>query len=416
MAPIFSWLTAVLPLIISTTRSTPIVTAAIAAATNSVSQSPNFIRGVNIGGWLVLEPWITPDVVAGTNAIDQWTFDSTPGTTSMLENHWSTFFTEADVHSISGFGLNAMRIPIGFWAYDNRGTPYRSGADAYLSRAVGWARSAGLKVWIDLHGAPGSQNGEVHSGHKGAADWQKGNNLNQTISILQTIASKYGTIANSDVVIGLELVNEPSTSNGISFAKTEQWVLDAYTAVRSTTENKKLQIIIHDSFLPASAWSAVSSQISAKNGIAAIDTHPYQLYTDADNALNQDQHVTKACAWSSTVFSPWKNLNIPTYAGEWSANTNVCINPDGSTLAGSVTATTCKVSGCQCLADTDSAKWGAASVRQVRRFVDAQLQTFEENSSGYFFWNWKGPSGWNFQSGVQQGWIPNPVTEYEKVC
>lgn len=61
-----------------------------------------------------------------------------------------------------------IRIGIGFWAYDNAGTPYHSGADTYLSKAIQWAKNAGLLVTIELHGAPGSQNGDVNSGHVGS--------------------------------------------------------------------------------------------------------------------------------------------------------------------------------------------------------------------------------------------------------
>ena len=73
------------------------------------SPSSAFIRGVNIGGWLILEKWLNPDVFtgAGANAVDQWTFDSTSGAQAALQNHWSTFFTQADVQSLQSTGINA---------------------------------------------------------------------------------------------------------------------------------------------------------------------------------------------------------------------------------------------------------------------------------------------------------------------
>ena len=37
----------------------------------------------------------------------------------------------------------------------------------YLKRLVTWADEIGLKVVLDLHGAPGSQNGMDHSGRRG---------------------------------------------------------------------------------------------------------------------------------------------------------------------------------------------------------------------------------------------------------
>ena len=71
---------------------------------------PSVIRGVNIGNWLVLEKWMdTTNLFSGAfaNAVDQWTFDSTPGALQALQNHWSTWFTESDVQILAGWGINA---------------------------------------------------------------------------------------------------------------------------------------------------------------------------------------------------------------------------------------------------------------------------------------------------------------------
>jgi glucan 1,3-beta-glucosidase len=374
------------------------------------------IRGLNIGAWLVLEKWITPSLFESTNAIDQWTFDSLPGAKAKLYEHWSTFFRQDDVKKIASTGINALRFPIGFWAYDNVGTPYKSGADAYLERAIQWSRESRLKVWIDLHGAPGSQNGNDHSGHAGPVEWQKGNNLQKTIDVLITITKKYGTNGYRDVVAGIQVINEPNSWGNNNFSITKAWTVQAYRAVRAAAQNKNLQFIMHDSFQEPENWADVLAQLSKENGKFAMDTHPYQLYTDADNALNQDQHVAKVCAYSTNLLAPYHNANIPIYAGELSANTNVCVNPDGSTVQGTSTVMHCRIAGCQCVADTDPARWNPPTKRQVRRFVDAQLQTFEKWGDGYFFWNWKGPGGWNFLDGVAQGWIPNPVSKYEAAC
>jgi hypothetical protein len=58
------------------------------------------------------------------------------------------------------FRLNHVRIPIGYWAYDvGPSEPYISGQHNYLLKAIAWAATYNLKVIVDLHGAPGSQNG-----------------------------------------------------------------------------------------------------------------------------------------------------------------------------------------------------------------------------------------------------------------
>ncbi len=58
------------------------------------------------------------------------------------------------------FRLNHVRIPIGYWAYDVApDEPFISGQHDYLLKAIAWATTYNLKVIVDLHGAPGSQNG-----------------------------------------------------------------------------------------------------------------------------------------------------------------------------------------------------------------------------------------------------------------
>ncbi|KAG5641066.1 hypothetical protein DXG03_006270 [Asterophora parasitica] len=144
------------------------------ASTSLAAISPGFpygtqkVRGVNLGGWLVLEPWITPSLFDNTGdsrIVDEYTFGQYQDRTkalNTLRNHWDTFITENDFRDIAAAGLNHVRIPIGFWAYEvNGGEPYIQGQLPYLQKAIDWAGKYGIKVIVDLHGAPGSQNGFV---------------------------------------------------------------------------------------------------------------------------------------------------------------------------------------------------------------------------------------------------------------
>ena len=185
------------------------------------------------------------DVFEGTEAVDQWTFDSTDGAEAKLQQHWSTYFTEADVQQIASYGINAIRVPIGYWAYDNTGTPYIQGADAYLEQAIGWARTAGLKVLVDCHGSPGSQNGFQNSGHAGNVSWQTGDNPERSITVLETMAQKYGAQEYADVVYAIELVNEEISWDQNNFTLTKSWAQEAYKAVSAAATNKDLIVYMH---------------------------------------------------------------------------------------------------------------------------------------------------------------------------
>lgn len=106
------------------------------------------VRGVNLGGWFILEPWITPslfDPLNGT-AVDEWTFCETLGATeayNQLSNHWNTWITQADFNAIAAAGLDLVRI--GYWSViSNPGEPYVQGTYQVLGKALDWAQGAGL--------------------------------------------------------------------------------------------------------------------------------------------------------------------------------------------------------------------------------------------------------------------------------
>lgn len=114
------------------------------------------MRGANIGGWLVLEPWITPSIFQqfGGSVVDEYTLtQNVPNAGDILRSHWDSWVSQGDFQKIADSGFNLVRIPVGYWAFQKyQGDPYIQGAAEYLEKAIGWARATGLKVWIDLHG------------------------------------------------------------------------------------------------------------------------------------------------------------------------------------------------------------------------------------------------------------------------
>lgn len=124
------------------------------------------VRGVNLGGWFVLEPWITPSLFSqwsdGNSVVDEYGYTQALGSQeayNRLNSHWSSWFQESDFAAIAAAGLNHVRIPIGYWALvPQSGDPYVQGQLPHLDNAIGWARNHGLKVLLDIHGLPGSQN------------------------------------------------------------------------------------------------------------------------------------------------------------------------------------------------------------------------------------------------------------------
>jgi hypothetical protein len=86
--------------------------------------------------------------------VDEYTLTAQAGNAEqVLQSHWASWATEGDFQKIKASGLNLVRIPVGYWAFEKYpGDPYIQGAAEYLDQAVQWAANAGLNVWIDLHG------------------------------------------------------------------------------------------------------------------------------------------------------------------------------------------------------------------------------------------------------------------------
>jgi glucan 1,3-beta-glucosidase len=147
----------------------PLILCFSVSASTSFNWATSKVRGVNLGGWLVGEPWITPTLFEKLDVPDEYSIGIKLGhdkAVEYLKPHWETFYTESDFKRIASWGINTVRIPIGYWAFDSNPYPYATGQVVYLDKAVQWARKYELKVLIDLHGAPGSQNGNHNCNHK----------------------------------------------------------------------------------------------------------------------------------------------------------------------------------------------------------------------------------------------------------
>lgn len=170
-----------------------------------------------------------------------------------------------------------VRIPIGYWAYSlDSGEQFTQGAAPYIDDAISWARKVGLKVWIDLHGGPGSQNGFDNSGQRNSVlGWQQGDSIAQTLAVLDTITQKYAQLEYQDVVVAIELLNEP-LSEELNFDQLKQFYRDGYGQVRAVSDTP---VMLHDGFIAPSDWNDVLSvsDNNAQNGIYHLLLAPSSL-------------------------------------------------------------------------------------------------------------------------------------------
>ncbi|KAJ3489581.1 hypothetical protein NLI96_g2026 [Meripilus lineatus] len=385
------------------------------------------VRGVNLGGWLVLEPWITPslfDNTGNTNIVDEWTFGQLQDRNTArntLVNHWNTWITQSDFAAIAGAGLNHVRIPIGYWAWDvSAGEPYIQGQLPYLDKAIGWAKQYGLKVIIDLHGAPGSQNGFDNSGHRVSfPQWQASqSNIDRTSAIIKKLASTYA--GQSDVVTMIAPLNEPAGFYGDQvLTPLRQYWYDSYGNIRfpyGTSQQGNTVVLLHDAFQPLSYWNGFQTPPQWQG--VAMDTHIYQMFSQDEVSRTNQQHINAACAYGSSLSS----FDLWTVVGEWTPAATDCAKylngrGVGARYDGTRSGST-RVGSCSGL--TGSASSFSASYKTfLRQYWEAQTITYEKGA-GWIQWTWKAENAdeWSYQAGLANGWIPqNPTSrQYPNIC
>jgi glucan 1,3-beta-glucosidase len=303
-----------------------------------------------------------------------------------------------------------VRIPIGYWAFNNTGSPYISGADAYLEQALGWARQYNIQVLICMHGLPGSQNGFDNSGHRGNAQWANNpDNLAASTAVLEIMAAKYGVESYADVVWGLELVNEPIVWDETSARAAQQWAIDTVQAMRTHVTNPDLKLVMHDAFLGAKAWQPVAAyyNFNAENENFVLDVHLYQNQGGDTEGFDQNQHIAYTCDYPNTQFLS-ESAHLPVIVGEFSDQTNICVDSSGNITGG----TSCSTPGCQCSAQLDPSQWNQYLIDATRKFMEAQMDIYEEYSTGWFIWSYTGPGAWGLDNLFRTGVVgPDHITQ-----
>lgn len=332
------------------------------------------IRGVNLGNWLVLEKWMKPVLFAGLEAEDETSFSNELGerTLDRLKPHRDSFITYADFEWIRQAGLDCVRIPIPHWIFGD--VPPYQGCIEYLDQGMAWAQKAGLKVLLDLHTAPGCQNGFDNGGILGVCEWHTQEAyVARTVEVIARIAQRY---QGHPALWGIQLLNEPSWVVPMDIL--QDYYLRGYDACRQYVD-EQVAIVFHDGFR-LTEWKDFMRGSAYKNVI--LDTHFYQCFTEADNNMSMAQHLQKAACDRANEIREMSEY-FPIIIGEWSLG----ISPEVA------------------LKDMNAVQLDAAA----RAFAGAQLMAYEQ-SEGWFFWSYKlereDASSWNYRRCVENGWFP----------
>ncbi|KAG0224493.1 hypothetical protein BGW42_005066 [Actinomortierella wolfii] len=379
------------------------------------------IRGINLGGWLVLEPFITPslfDPYISQGVVDEYTLCKHLGPKAayeLLDKHYASWVTEETFVRIRKLGLNHVRIPIGFWARGNLTADEPYVADLswkYLLRGIEWARKNGLRVLVELHAAPGSQNGWNHSGRVGSINWIKGPqgpaNAKRTITYINDIVAQFNKPEYQHVAPIFGLLNEPA-GYVIGADEVKAWSEEAFSSFRSATGNGKGPWgVLHDGFIGQQAW--LGTMRSADR--VMMDYHNYIMFDLGLQRMPREEQLRFACStWGPDMTSSQRNFG-PSIVGEFSVAVNDCARflngiGNGARYDGTFDGQPAVSPNSTCTNENNAATYSAEYKTFLRNYFLAQIEAAEQGS-GWFYWNFKTESNplWSYFDGVDGGWIP----------
>ncbi len=359
------------------------------------------LRGVNLGGWLLLEKWITPSLFEGLKATDETTYCAELGeaeATRRLHQHWNTFITRDDFAWLKKAGINAVRLPVGHWlfgkdypyhrSYGEARYPFVEGGLHIVDQVFSWAEEFDLRVVLDLHAAPGCQNGFDNGGILGVCEWHtKEEYIEHTLNVLERLAERY---AHHPALHAIQALNEPRWDIPTDILK--RFTEAAYHRVRLHCPPEKVTFVFHDGFRSFREYAGFLQEPQFQN--VAIDIHRYQCFDRADIDMDIFGHIRKSAvdlrkeADEITLESGYQ-----VYCGEWSLGMNLKVvslwaeGPFNHAVEG-----------------MDEFQMSAA----YRGYAAAQLLTFEKYT-GWFFWTYRTETTpeWNYRDCVEHGFIPD---------
>ncbi|MDO4773595.1 MAG: cellulase family glycosylhydrolase [Candidatus Saccharibacteria bacterium] len=264
------------------------------------------IKAVNLGGWLVVEKWMTPALFTGVDAIDEYTLSQTAKGRARIVKHRREFITEADITRLRQWGVEMVRIPVGYWLFIDA-APFVGGTEP-LDRCMRWCERHGMRVLLDLHAVPGSQNGNDHSGRVGPIQfWDDVAYQDQAIEVLKIMAKRYG---DSPALWGIQLLNEPHV--GLHPRRLRQWYRRAYDAIDELLPSG-VKIVFSDGFRPRLMNGALG-----RRPRAVMDVHHYQFATKYVRLSRLSLRLYKWRLWWRGQLVKRLSWVQPVIIGEWS--------------------------------------------------------------------------------------------------
>merc|ERR1712151_1028155 len=307
--------------------------------------------GTNIGGWQVLEPWITPSLfyrfLGKTHSegvgMDSYTFCEALGPeegNKVMRAHWDAWINEDHLKQLSEREIEIVRLPIGDWTLKPYG-PYvgcMDGAKDKIKWLLDVCEQYNIKVLLDVHAVQGSQNGYDNSGIANYTEWKDENNFEHWAHALGEWMGPWGdnqykyinldridwavdTIdglleewGHHPAVYAIEPVNEPWWSSDLPLLK------GFYRRVHSHMKEKAphLKFVFHNAFhYDHETWNDMFNDDEDFSNVI-MSHHFYTAWWGAQD------NIGAYCDGYRNSLQESANIKYPVWVTEWALATDVC--------------------------------------------------------------------------------------------
>lgn len=321
-----------------------------------------YLRGVNLGSWLIWEDWLAPYTGTDENGNKIEDYDNYTVLTKLEERfgqekayelmntYYDNFITEQDFDNIAAMGFNCVRLPFWFrnFYYDDNGTKILNENGQWDFSRLEWAveqcKERGLYVILDMHGAVGYQSDAPHNGKKGSnglyAQTQQGKRYRElTDELWSAIAEKF---KDEPAVAMYDLLNEPmcdvETIELVRRVNNEYIYTHLYKTVRNVDEDHiiTLECIWTAAALPHAymkGWKNVVYQMhfyQTSDFIFNLFVWLTRIYYLDVPLVMGEFYPHEKTTWEN-CFSTMKKTNVNwllwTYkaSNEWMTNSDWCI-------------------------------------------------------------------------------------------
>ena len=388
-------------------------------------------------------------------ALDEWNlglifknYSTTELGEQWLNVHFDRFVSYDDLKTVKEAGMTHIRVPLPHWILKNHDSapqdlytmeeeePYLVGDRwKYFVRLCGWARDLDLKVWANVHTAPGSQNAFDNSGHQGPTKtcegWMPYNytgvnsttivyppNVQKSLDIVDHITQQMVSGNIHDVITGFGLLNEPYINCNLTIY--EQFLEDGLDIVRRNFQNNETKVFVSDMFWAPQFNDGEWWLDPDKYHDTYLDSHYYNVFTNAERQFAPEHHIEHVCdapqgKGLAIKDCCWREPNISNSTNH--SNGVGRIVTEFSVAYDSMPGELLKIVLQGFRENGHAPPNGNRTLSDDRKefmklYAQAQMMSFEHaGGHGWFFWSLKMENDvfmeWDFLRGLEEGWFPN---------